>query len=89
MKKIGTIVCLLMATLMVFAAGDVKKVAIMEVEDEGGKLDYSQKLMLRSNMGKAVAQTPGYEAFERDDIDEILKEYEFQTTTGLGIAMRS
>ena len=57
-----------------------QKVAILEVVDKEGKLSYSQKLMLRSNLARAITNTDGYEAFDRSDIDEIFKEHNFQRT---------
>lgn len=65
---------------MVTYAQSVKKVAILEVVDKEGKLSYSQKLMLRSNLARAITNTNGYEAYDRSDIDEIFKEHSFQRT---------
>lgn len=65
--------------MMTYAQG-TKQVAILEVVDKEGKLTYSQKLVLRSNMARAVANTPGYEAYDRSDVDAIMSEHEFQRT---------
>ena len=51
-----------------------------KVVDKEGKLSYSQKLMLRSNLAKAVTNTAGFEAYDRTDIDAILNEQDFQRT---------
>gem|GEM_PF-3465186 len=53
---------------------------VLEVVDREGKLSYSQKLILRSNMARAVANTYGYEAYDRTDIDMIMSEHDFQRT---------
>ncbi len=76
MKKIF-LFCLLMTTAMIYA-DDVKRVAILEVVDREGKLSYSQKLMLRSNLARAVTNTKGFEAYDRTDMDAILNEHDFQ-----------
>lgn len=79
MKKFFFLACLLLSAVVTFAS-ESKKVAILEVVDKEKQLDYSQKLMLRSNMSKAVTKTPGYEAYDRTDIDAIMSEHEFQNT---------
>lgn len=85
MKKIILICGFLAATMLGFAqeaqsTQDTKRVAILEVVDKEGKLTYSQKLMLRSNLAKAVTNTEGFEAYDRTDIDAILNEQDFQRT---------
>lgn len=79
MKKILFITCMMLTSMIAFAV-ETKKVAILEVVDKEGKLSYSQKLMLRSNIAKAITQTAGYEAYDRTDIDAIMGEQEFQRT---------
>ena len=76
MKKIF-LFCLLMLTALVYA-DEVKRVAILEVVDREGKLSYSQKLMLRSNLARAVTNTKGFEAYDRTDMDAIFSEHDFQ-----------
>lgn len=76
MKKIF-LFCLLMMTAMIYA-DDVKRVAILEVVDREGKLSYGQKLMLRSNLARAVTNTKGFEAYDRTDMDAIFSEHDFQ-----------
>ncbi|MCM1177683.1 MAG: hypothetical protein NC308_07370 [Clostridium sp.] len=60
--------------------GQVKKVAILETVDKKGDLDYAVKLMLRSNLAKAITNTAGYEAYDRTDVDAIMGEQDFQRT---------
>ena len=64
----------------IVAYAEVQKVAILEVVDKEGKLSYTQKLMLRSNLSRAVTNTEGYEAYDRSDIDAIFSEHDFQRT---------
>lgn len=78
MKKIFFLACLLISAVMTFA--QTKKVAILEVVDREGRMEYSQKMMLRANMARAVANTNGYEAYDRSDVDAIMSEHEFQRT---------
>ena len=79
MKKI-LLLCLLATLSIMGYAQDTKKVAILEVVDKEGKLSYSQKLMRRSNLARAITNTSGYEAYDRSDIDEIFKEHSCQRT---------
>lgn len=69
---------MLMVSLMM--QGQVKKVAILETVDREGNVAYAHKLMLRANLAKAVAQAPGYEAYDRTDMDAIMGEQNFQRT---------
>lgn len=77
MKKL---LFILLSVLALNAFAQTKKVAILEVVDREGRMTYSQKMMLRSNMARAVANTTGYEAYDRTDMDAILGEHEFQHT---------
>ncbi len=79
MKKSLLIVSLLCLAFCGYAQ-DVKRVAILEVVDKENKLAYSQKLMLRSTLAKAITNTAGYEAYDRTDIDAIMGEQNFQRT---------
>ena len=79
MKKLFFLVCVLMSAMLTFAQ-EKTKVAILEVVDREGKLAYNQKLVLRSNMARAVANTEGYEAYDRSDVDVIMSEHDFQRT---------
>lgn len=79
MKKVFLLSCLLLSALLTFAQ-ETKKVAILEVVDREGKVSYANKLILRSNLAKAITNTPGYEAYDRTDMDAILGEQNFQRT---------
>lgn len=79
MKKAFLLSCLLLSAMLTFAQ-ETKKVAILEVVDRENKLTYSQKLVLRSNMARAIANTDGYEAYDRSDVDVIMSEQDFQRT---------
>lgn len=65
---------------MLTFAQNTQKVAILEVVDREGRLSYSQKLILRSSMARAVSNTDGYEAYDRSDVDMIMSEQDFQRT---------
>lgn len=79
MKKLLLLI-LLMTLGIASYAEEVKKVAILEVVDKEGSISYSQKLMLRSNLARAITNTEGFEAYDRSDVDEIFKEHSFQRT---------
>ena len=70
----------ILLSLASIMSGQVKKVAILETVDKKGDLDYSVKLMLRSNLAKAITNTAGYEAYDRTDVDAIMGEQNFQRT---------
>ncbi len=78
MKKVYLLAVMLLCSIMAFS--QVKKVAILEIVDREGKVSYSQKLMLRASLGKAVTNTAGYEAYDRTDMDAIMGEQDFQRT---------
>ena len=63
-----------------FLLAQVQKVAILETVDKEGNISYAHKLMLRSNLAKAVTNAPGYEAYDRTDMDAIMGEQNFQRT---------
>ncbi len=67
-----------LSAMLTFA--QTKKVAILDVVDKDGGLPYSTRLMVRSVMGEAVSNMPGYESYERNDIDAIMNEQNFQRT---------
>lgn len=77
MKKTLLLLCLVVSTLISYAEA-TKKVAILEVVDKEGMLSYSQKVLLRSTMARAIANREGYEAYDRTDVDAIMSEHEFQ-----------
>lgn len=78
MKKLFLLTCMVLTALVAMA--QAKKVAILETVDREGRLSYNQKLMLRSNMARAVSNTTGYEAYDRSDVDMIMSEQDFQRT---------
>ena len=61
-------------------SAQVKRVAILETVDKENKVTYANKLMLRTSLSKAITNTPGYEAYDRTDIDAIMGEQDFQRT---------
>lgn len=79
MKKVFLLACLLLSVVMTFGQ-ETKRVAILETVDKQGNVSYANKLILRSNLAKAVTNTPGYEAYDRTDMDAIMGEQDFQRT---------
>lgn len=57
-----------------------KKVAILETVDKENAISYGVKLMVRSKLAYAIANTSGYEAYDRVNISSIMNEQEFQRT---------
>lgn len=78
MKKILLWIIVWLSPLL--ASAQVKKVAILETVDREGNIPYAHKLMLRSNLAKAITEAPGYEAYDRTDMDAIMGEQNFQRT---------
>lgn len=78
MKKIFLLMCLMLSVIMVSA--ETMRVAILEPVDRENKVSYGTKLILRSNLAKAVTNTAGYEAYDRSDMDAIMGEQNFQRT---------
>lgn len=70
----------LFCMLPLIVVAQVQKVAILEPVDKEGNISYGIKLMFRSNLSKAVANTHGYEVYDRSDIDAVMKESDFQRT---------
>lgn len=79
MKKF-LLLCGLFAMAMSLFAEETRRVAILETVDRQGNVSYASKLMLRSNLAKAITNTPGYEAYDRTDMDAIMGEQDFQRT---------
>ena len=77
MKKLYILLCLVFVPLFSDAQG-TKKVAILEVVDKEGMLTYSQKVLLKNTIARAIANTEGYEAYDRTEIDAIMREHDFQ-----------
>lgn len=78
MKKILSTLFVLSLALTVSA--QTMRVAILETVDKEGNVPYFSKLMLRANLSKAITNTPGFETYDRTDIDAILGEQNFQRT---------
>lgn len=78
MKRLVFVMLFICCTLATYS--QVKKVAILETVDKVGSVSYAHKLMLRANLAKAITNTPGYEAYDRTDIDAIMGEQDFQRT---------
>ncbi|MDE6493203.1 MAG: hypothetical protein K2O66_04925 [Bacteroidales bacterium] len=66
--------------LPLLTSAQVRKVAILEAVDREGNVPYAHKLMLRSNLAKAITSAEGYEAYDRTDMDAIMGEQNFQRT---------
>ena len=77
MKKV---LLFLAVTMIAFTAMAQEKVAILEVVDKTGEVNYGVKLLLRSSLTTAISNTPGYEGYDRVDVASILGEHEFQRT---------
>lgn len=75
--KILTLLLLLSAAVV---SAETMRVAILEPVDRENKVSYGTKLILRSNLAKAVTNTAGYEAYDRSDMDAIMGEQNFQRT---------
>lgn len=81
MKKIFTLFCLLYIFTPLFGQdAALKKVAILEIVDKDGTVTYGVKLKIRSELGTAINNTEGFEAYDRVDIASIMNEQEFQRT---------
>lgn len=75
--KFLTLLLLLSAAVV---SAETMRVAILEPVDRENKVSYATKLVLRSNLAKAVTNTAGYEAYDRSDMDAIMGEQNFQRT---------
>ena len=78
MKHFALSLCFTLISLL--CVGQTKKVAILETVDREQNIPYAVKLIIRSNLAKAITDTPGYEAFDRTDMDAIFAEQNFQRT---------
>lgn len=76
-SKFLTLLLLLSAAVV---SAETMRVAILEPVDRENKVGYGTKLILRSNLSKAVTNTAGYEAYDRSDMDAIMGEQNFQRT---------
>ena len=77
MKKILT---LLILAVTFSAVAQTRKVAILDPVDIENTLPYGVKLMVRSHLAEAITNTPGYEAYDRTNLQQIFDEQEFQRT---------
>ena len=78
MKTKTILFILLLFSAMVSA--QVKRIAVLETVDKENKVSYANKLVLRTSLSKAIANTPGYEVYDRTDVDAIMSEHTFQRT---------
>lgn len=78
MKK--SIFLSLMLLLPMVIMSQTRKVAILETVDFEKTLPYGVKLMIRGKLAEAVTNTPGYEAYDRTNLQQIFDEQEFQRT---------
>ena len=78
MKKL-LIILLSALSLTAFAQ---QKIALLEPRAGEGSTTISgmEKAMVRGELRKAIVNQPGYEAFTRADIDQLMKEQDFQRT---------
>ncbi len=79
MKKL-LIILLSVFSLTVFAQN--QKIALLEPRTGDGSAEISgmEKAMVRGELRKAIVNHTGFEAFTRGDIDQMLKEQDFQRT---------
>ena len=76
-KSLFTLLLLaLVATLT--AQQQVIKVAILETIDRMENVDYVNKFELRQDLTFAINNTDGYQGFVRADVDQLLREHDFQ-----------
>lgn len=75
MKKV---LILLLSALSLMAMAQQKQVAMLEPVAVAGDVRPIEKSMIRGEMTKAIASQEGYSAFTRVDIDQIMKEHNFQ-----------
>lgn len=71
---------MVVATMATLSAQDVKRVAILETVDKMDMVDYDVEFNIRAYITDAVNKTPGYEGYDRVDMDQINKEQNFQRT---------
>ncbi len=77
MKRVLTI---LLCGISLFAAA--QKIALIEPRSGEGSTEISgmEKAMVRGELRKAIVNHTGFEAFTRADIDQLMKEQDFQRT---------
>ena len=75
MRKVFTF--LMLAFSVATFAQNATKVVILDVFNKDGKINYSTKVVLKSDLGKAVSGTPGFESVVTDEVDAMLFEAGF------------
>ena len=75
MKKV---LILVLSALSLMAMAEDKQVAILEPIAMTKEVSTMHRSMVRGEMVKAISNQSGYEAFTRTDIDQIMKEQNFQ-----------
>ena len=71
---------LLLSLICLIGEAQVKKVAILNVVDKAGTVDDLSKFWLKAELTSAISKTPGFQAYDRTDLDQILSEQNFQRT---------
>lgn len=79
-RKTLSILLVWLSVFSLTSFAQVKKVAILETVDKEENVPYAYKLMLRSNLAKAITNTPGFEGYDRTDMEQITGEQKFQRT---------
>lgn len=71
---------LLLCAISIFAQN--QKIALLEPREgeESSSITGMEKAMVRGELRKAIVKIPGYEAITRADIDQMMKEHDFQRT---------
>lgn len=77
MKKL-LIVLLSTLSIVTFAQVEVKNVAVLEPIGKTDEVTIMHRSMVRGEMIKAISNQIGYRAFERNEVDQILREQNFQ-----------
>ena len=77
MKRLFTLVLMMLVTSFIMAQTPVKKVAVMETKASAGVSDF-QSQMVRGAMEAAVVTAKGYEGYDRTAFDVIMQEQNFQ-----------
>ncbi|MBQ2993808.1 MAG: hypothetical protein IJE21_07935 [Alistipes sp.] len=72
-----SVVAILLGTT---SSAQLKTVAITEVVNKSGDLEYVQRVKIRTHLTAAISKKPGYSAVDRVDIAHILNEQSFQRT---------
>ena len=88
MKKFFLTGVLLVLSLMTSA--QTKKVALLEPlnGDKAVPVKGIEKNMVRGELRKALSNQPGIQAFTRTDIDQLMKEHNFQNSGMVSDAQR-